>query len=186
MSPLLIPGEEDWFFFFFFLLRAVPVAYGNFRLGVKSELQLLAYTTATATQDPSHLCNPHHSSQQCCILNPLREARDWTWDIMDTSWVHYLWAMLGIPTGGFKRRIWTCYTRPFLFLSLGSTLPLERNCLLFVHLITHFHTNPLIKGGPAVLEGEGGASSVQSGAFGKQNIHARIFTWVSSWLWTLD
>ena len=27
------------------------------RLGVKSELQLLAYTTATAKPDPSHICN---------------------------------------------------------------------------------------------------------------------------------
>ena len=38
------------------------------RLGVELELQLLAYTTATATQDPSHTCDLHHSSQQCWIL----------------------------------------------------------------------------------------------------------------------
>ena len=31
------------------------------RLGVKSELQLLAYTTATATPDLSHVCNLPHS-----------------------------------------------------------------------------------------------------------------------------
>ena len=40
--------------FFFFLgphLRHMEVP----RLGVESELQLLAYTTATATQDPSHI-----------------------------------------------------------------------------------------------------------------------------------
>ena len=41
---------------------------------VKSELQLLA--TATAMPDLSHICNLHHSSQQCQILNLLREARD--------------------------------------------------------------------------------------------------------------
>ena len=34
------------------------------RLGVESELQLLAYTTATATPDLSHLCNLHCSLQQ--------------------------------------------------------------------------------------------------------------------------
>ena len=39
------------------------------RLGVKSGLQLLAYTTARAMQDPSHVCHLHHSSQQCQILN---------------------------------------------------------------------------------------------------------------------
>ena len=44
------------------------------RLGVKSELQLPAYTTATATPDPSSVCDLHHSSQQCQILNPLSEG----------------------------------------------------------------------------------------------------------------
>ena len=48
------------------------------RLGLKSELQLPAYPTATATQDMSHICDLHHSSQQSQILNPLSEARDRT------------------------------------------------------------------------------------------------------------
>ena len=45
------------------------------RLGVKSELelQLLAYTTATATTELSPICDSHRNSQQCRILNPLRE-----------------------------------------------------------------------------------------------------------------
>ena len=33
-------------------------------LGIKLELQLLAYTTATATQDLSRFCDLHHSSRQ--------------------------------------------------------------------------------------------------------------------------
>ena len=41
------------------------------RLGVELELQLLAYATVTATQDPSHTCDLHHSSRQCQIVNPL-------------------------------------------------------------------------------------------------------------------
>ena len=48
------------------------------RLGVELELKLPAYTTATTMPDPSHICDPHHSSQQCRILNPLSEARDRT------------------------------------------------------------------------------------------------------------
>ena len=40
------------------------------RLGVELELQLLAYSTATAARDPSHVCDLHHSSQQRQILNP--------------------------------------------------------------------------------------------------------------------
>ena len=46
------------------------------RLGVELELQLLAYTTASATQDLSHICDLHLSLQQHQILNPLSEARD--------------------------------------------------------------------------------------------------------------
>ena len=46
------------------------------RLGFKSELQLPAYDTATTTQDPSHVCDLHHSLWQRWILNPLSEARD--------------------------------------------------------------------------------------------------------------
>ena len=46
------------------------------RLGVESELQLPAYSRATATWDLSHVCDLHHSSRQCQILNLLNEARD--------------------------------------------------------------------------------------------------------------
>ena len=40
------------------------------------------------TGDPSLVCNLHHSSQQCWILNPLCKARDQTHILMDTSRVH--------------------------------------------------------------------------------------------------
>ena len=58
-------------------------------LGVELELQLLAYATGTAMQDLSHVCDLHHSSQQCWILNPLSGARDRARILMDMSWVHY-------------------------------------------------------------------------------------------------
>ena len=48
------------------------------RLGVKLELQSLAYTTATEMPDLSHVCHLHHRSWQCWILNPLSEARNQT------------------------------------------------------------------------------------------------------------
>ena len=38
------------------------------RLGVALELQLLVYATATATQDLSHVCNPH--PQLMAMLDP--------------------------------------------------------------------------------------------------------------------
>ena len=55
------------------------------RPGIESVLQLLAYATATATQDLSHICNLHHSSEQRQILNPLSEARDRLYVLMNTS-----------------------------------------------------------------------------------------------------
>ena len=57
------------------------------RLGVQSELQLPVYTTARAMQDPSRVCDLHHSSWQCQILNPLSEARDQTRMLMNASQV---------------------------------------------------------------------------------------------------
>ena len=45
-------------------------------LGVKLELLLLACVTATATLDPSCVCDPHCSLWQCQILNPLSKPTD--------------------------------------------------------------------------------------------------------------
>ena len=67
------------------------------RLGVESELQLPAYTTATAMADLSCISDLHHSSRQWWILNPQSKAKDGTCDLMDTSRVHYRQAMMGTP-----------------------------------------------------------------------------------------
>ena len=67
------------------------------RLGVKSELQMLAIATATAMQDLSRVCDLHHSSWPCWILNPLSEVRDGTLILVDTSWVCFCRATMGTP-----------------------------------------------------------------------------------------
>ena len=59
------------------------------RLGVESELQPLAYTTATTTQDLSRIFDLHYSLQQCQILNPLSEPRNRTCILVDTSQIHF-------------------------------------------------------------------------------------------------
>ena len=58
------------------------------RLGVVSELLLLAYARTTAMLDLSHVCDLRHSSWQCWVLNPLRKVRDQTHVLRDTSRVH--------------------------------------------------------------------------------------------------
>ena len=81
MNALELPRSDGLLLFLFiyylFLyggghIRHMEVA----RPGVELEPQLLANTTATAMQAPSHVCNLDHSSQQRWILNPLSEARD--------------------------------------------------------------------------------------------------------------
>ena len=69
------------FFFFFFLgphLWHMEIP----RLGVESELQLLAYTTAT--QGLSSNCNLGGSLWQSRVLNPLSKARDRTHILTNT------------------------------------------------------------------------------------------------------
>ena len=63
------------------------MADGSPRLGVELELQLLAYTTAIATQDLRQARDLHNSSWQCQILNLLNKARDQIHILMDTTWV---------------------------------------------------------------------------------------------------
>ena len=54
------------------------------RLGVESELEVPAYTTATATLDPICICDLHCSLLQPWIFNLLSEARDQTCILRDT------------------------------------------------------------------------------------------------------
>ena len=67
------------------------------RLGVESELQLPAYTTATAKPDPSCICSLHHSSWQCQILNLLSETKNRTCILMDPSQICFHWAKMVMP-----------------------------------------------------------------------------------------
>ena len=84
--------EHHSFFFFLIFLLLFLVFFGLHpkhmevpRLSVESKLQLPAYTTAIAKQDLSCVCDLHHSSRQCRILNPWSEARDRTHNLMVPS-----------------------------------------------------------------------------------------------------
>ena len=67
------------------------------RLGVQSELQLPAYATGTAAQDPSQVFDVHQSSRQHQILNPQNEARDRTHNLMLPSWISFCCTTMGTP-----------------------------------------------------------------------------------------
>ena len=96
-GSLLKMGSLFFFLVFVFLGPHRQHMEGS-RLGVELELQLLAYTTATATLDPSRICDLHHSSRQCRILNPLSEGRDRTRNLNVPSQTRFLCAMTGTPT----------------------------------------------------------------------------------------
>ena len=104
INCLYSPWNNSFFFFFHFLgLHSQHVEVP--RLRVESELQLPAFPTATATLDPSHVCNLHHSPQQPRILNPLSKTRDWTHILMVPSRVHFHWATKGTPKQLMLKRI---------------------------------------------------------------------------------
>ena len=66
----------DYFHFFFFFIMAAPVACGSLWATGGIGAAAVAYTTAMATLDPSHICDLCRSLLQCRILNPLSKARD--------------------------------------------------------------------------------------------------------------
>ena len=97
------------FFLFCFLgphLRHMEVP----RLEVELELLPPAYTTATATPDPSHVCELHHSSRQHRILNPLSGARDRTFNLTVPSWIHFRCITTGTPIVLFFKLKYSWFT----------------------------------------------------------------------------
>ena len=68
----------------FIFFRATPIAYGG------SQARGQARAVAASL---------HPSSQQCWILNPLSEARDWNCILMHASQICFLWATTGTPRG---------------------------------------------------------------------------------------
>ena len=72
-------GPHPWHIEFTSL--GVFPARGLPSLWIKLELQLLAYPTATARWDPSHIC--HHSSRQRWILNHWARPRV----LSESSWI---------------------------------------------------------------------------------------------------
>ena len=104
VSPSILTTLQAGIFFFFFFLGPHPQHVEVPRLVVESELQLPAYTPATATEDPSCICDLHHSSQWCRMLNPLIKARDQTRILMNSSQICFCCATTGTPSSSDFQR----------------------------------------------------------------------------------
>ena len=76
-----------------------PAACGSSRIRglIRAAAASLHHSHSNARDKPRLLT----SSWQHQILNPLSKARDWTCILMDTSGVHYHWAIVGTPDLSF-------------------------------------------------------------------------------------
>ena len=95
------------------------------RLGVESELQLLAYTTVTATWDLSCICDLYHSSWQCRILN-LSEARGQIHNLMVPTRICFRCTMMG------TQRIFKIYSVYKTFVRFATIFFQSVACLLIL------------------------------------------------------
>ena len=68
---------------FFFVFLGLHLGHMDGRSQARGWIRAVA--TATATPDPSRICDLHRSSQQHCILNPLSKARNPICILMDAS-----------------------------------------------------------------------------------------------------
>jgi len=90
-------------FFSFLLFRAVPAAYGSSQ--ARGPIRASAAGLHHSHSNMGSELHLHHSSWQRQILNPLREARDLTCNLMVPSWIHFCFAQTGTPIHSFSHII---------------------------------------------------------------------------------
>ena len=85
-----------------YLFKATPEAYGGSqaRGPFRAVAASLCHSHSNARSE-SRVCNLYHSSWQHWILNPPSKARDQTSILMDTSQIHFHWAMTGTPNKAY-------------------------------------------------------------------------------------
>ena len=71
------------FLFSFCLFRVTLLAYRSSQ--ARGRIRAPAAVHSHSSSGSSHVCNLHHSSRQCRILNPLSEAKKLTQVLMDAS-----------------------------------------------------------------------------------------------------
>ena len=112
-TPCVFSFHQKYFLSFFFLLfRATTAAFGSSQArGQIGAAAASPHHWGCADASPCNWGSElhlwlHHSSQQCQILDPLKEARDQTHMLMDTSRVCYHWTTTGTPKNTFYCLFW--------------------------------------------------------------------------------
>ena len=105
----------------FCLFRISPMSHGGSQARGRIGDVVSVYTTAAAKPDLSFISDLHHTSQQCRILNPLREASDRTCILIDISQICFRWAGTGTRTT-FNWRIFYYFMPVFSKCSTSTSL----------------------------------------------------------------
>ena len=108
--------------------------------GVESELQLPVYTAGTAMPDLNRICDQHCNLWQRWIRNPLREARDATHILKDTSRVLN---PLSHNRNSFVSRVLRCAARVWTVMSYFWQRLKRRSKVLWVHWLERWYWCPL-------------------------------------------
>ena len=91
------------FLFVCLFFRAAPAVYGGSqaRDQIWARAACLHHSHSNTRSKPG--LQPTPQLTQCQILNPLREARGQTYNLMVTSWIHFHWATAGTPEALFYK-----------------------------------------------------------------------------------
>ena len=93
-------------------------------------MELLLPARATASRDPSCVCDLHHGSWQLGILNPLIEARDLIGNPMVPSRIRFCCTTTGTPFSLFFE-LGNWETSHVFGLSKENTVPFFQACFFF-------------------------------------------------------
>ena len=105
----------------FLLFRAAPTAYGGSQARGWIGAIAAGPCHSHSHTGPSHVCNLHHSSWQCRVLNPLNKARDQACNFMVTSQICFRCTTTGTPTVIVLRYLGTGMLFRYLCLFEPST-----------------------------------------------------------------
>ena len=81
----------------FSVLRATPVAYGGSQAMSQIRATAAGLCHSHSNTGSKHVCDLHHSSQQCHILNPLSKAGNSSHNLMVPSRICFRCATMGTP-----------------------------------------------------------------------------------------